>query len=326
MTTKKTDGKSVFITGANGGLGLETSKLLAQQNLGRLVMAARTLEKATGARNQVVAHLKPKASIEVAGGFDMNKPEAIKQAVLALPANDPFDIIFFQVGGVILTEEYQYIHYNGKRFEKTVFQNVIGSYITLMHLKTQGLIAPNARIVFAGGEGIRGIPGMIESPVIESYDRFEQYIFGEGEQKKYNPMNAIGVSKLASALLTQKLAQLNDGNEYLWFSPGLTHGTAGLSKMAPVKRFFMEKIMFGIAGILGFSQSPTKGAKKYLDSLLGEIGRNGDVLGAPDGKTLGRITDQKPMNPSITDPELIEGFWTLLVENFTYTPSELESV
>ena len=77
-------------------------------------------------------------------------------------------------------------------------------------------------------------------------------------------------------------------------------------------RFFMEKVMFGISGLLGFSQSPQKGARKYVDCLIGKIGENGDVLGAPEGKVLGPITDQKPMNPSLTDQTLQEEFWNML--------------
>ena len=200
-----------------------------------------------------------------------------------------------------------------KKLKKTIFQNVIGSYITLVNLKKRGLVAPHARIVFAGGEGARGIPGMIEKPVFETAEKWRQYIHGQGELKKYNPMNAIGVSKLASALLSQKLATLDDGNTYIWFTPGLTHGTKGLAAMdSPIKRFFMEKVMFGISGLLGFSQSPQKGAEKYVTCLIGKVGENGDVLGAPEGKVLGTITDQKPMNPSITDQALQEEFWNML--------------
>lgn len=313
---KALENKHVFITGANGGMGLETSKLLAQEKLASLTLAARTEEKAQFAKKEV-QRVGSKIEVNAVFGFDMNKPEEIEKATDRLDSSRQFDIIFFQVGGVFFGNDYQYVNYNGMRIEKTLFQNTIGSYITLSNLRSKGLIAKNARVVFAGGEGARGIPGMIEKPVFTSTEEFENYSHGIGELKKYNMMNAIGVSKLASALLTQKLAQQEDGITYVWFTPGLTHGTNGLAKASPIQRFFMEKVMFGISGLLGFSQGPKKGAEKYLKALSGEYGINGDVLGSPEGKVLGKIVDQKPMNPSLTDQQLIDGFWNMLEEVYS---------
>ena len=176
----------------------------------------------------------------------------------------------------------------------------------------QGLVAPDARVVFAGGEGARGIPRLIEKPVFKDGEDFLNYLSGTGELKKYNPMNGIGVSKLASALIVQRLAELQDGRSYVWFTPGLTHGTQGLSSQSALKRFFAEKIAFGITGLLGLSQSPQKGAAKYVAALMGDYGSNGDVLGAPEGKALGKIVDQKPMNASLTNQLVIGAMWELL--------------
>jgi NAD(P)-dependent dehydrogenase (short-subunit alcohol dehydrogenase family) len=314
--------KSVFITGANGGLGLETAKLLAQEKLERFVLGARTLAKSEYAKNEVEKNGGVNANLETAGGFDMTNVEAIEKAVEALPKNKPFDTIFFQVGGVFFTDAYQYQNYNGLKIEKTVFQNVIGSYVTLTNLEKAGLVAKNARIVFAGGEGARGIPGMIEKPVFTPQE-FRNYVFGRGDQKKYNPMNAIGVSKLSSALLVQKLAQMKDGNTYVWFTPGLTHGTNGLKEVKGIKRFFMETVAFGITGLLGLSQSPKKGAQKYFDSLTGKYGKNGDVLGSPEGKVLGKIVDQLPMNTSLGDKNMVNEFWDILNQVYPYNASKV---
>ena len=309
--------QSIFITGANGGLGFETTKILARQGYGRIVMAAHTIEKAAAAKAALLSEIQPTSKIEFAGGFDMTNIEAIELAVKALPANQPFDIVFLQAGGVIFGKDYQYVNWGEKQVEKTVFQNVIGGYITLVNLEKRGLIAPNARIIFAGGEGARGIPGMIEKPVFETVEAWEAYLYGQGEQKKYNEMNAIGVSKLASAMLSQQLAKLNDGRSYVWFSPGLTHGTKGLSGLSsPIKRFMMEKVAFGISGLLGLSQSPQKGAQKYADSLAGKYGKNGEVLGAPAGKVLGTITNQIPMNSTLSNETIQQSFWDFLQKQY----------
>lgn len=320
------NGKSILITGANGGLGFETAKLLTAKGFDRILLAGRSLGKVQQAKSELDGLASAGTVISAAGGFDMNDPESIQNAVLALPHNEKFDVVFLQAGGVVFKDDYQYVTYNHTKVERTLFQNAIGGYITLINLMKNGLLAENARVVFAGGEGARGIPGMIEKPEFRSAKDFMNYVSGTGKQPAYNPMNAIGVSKLVSALIVQKLARSGDGNKYVWFTPGFTHGTQGLAAMPAVKRFVMEKVMFGISGLLGFSQSPKQGAEKFAASLLGLIGSNGDVLGAPEGKVLGEITDQKPMNPTLTDQTIIDEFWDLLQSIYPIPQIETQTI
>ena len=219
---------------------------------------------------------------------------------------------------MVFSDDYQCVRYADKSIERTVFQNAIGPYITFLNLKKQGLLSPNCRVVFAGGEGARGIPNMIQKPVFSTPKSLNDYIFGRGALPRYNPMNAIGVSKFMSALLVQKLASLEMKSDFIWFSPGLTHGTGGLATISnPAKRFFMEKIVFGYTRIVGKSQTAQQGAQKYVDCLTAKIGRNGDVLGAPEGKVLGEIVDQKPMNPDMTKQDLIEEFWGIVDDTYS---------
>lgn len=315
MNSDKSKTRSILITGANGGMGKETTKLLLDTDFARIVMACRTEEKATKARLEIINEKGEAASdvLHPAGGFDMNNPEAIEGAINALPSNKPFDVVFLQAGGVIFNEDYAFTKYGDKKVERTVFQNVIGAYITLLNLKRRNLLKKGARIIFAGGEGARGIKGLIDKPNFQSAEALTDYLYGTGNNPKYNPMNAIGVSKLLSALITIKLSEIEkEDMEFVWFSPGLTHGTNGLAQLPPLRRWFMEKVMFGIMALLGLSQSPEAGAKKYVDSILGKIGRSGDVIGAPEGKALGKLSDQKPMNPNFTDNALKEAFWTIV--------------
>ncbi len=300
-------------------MGVDTSKILIDQNVKQIVLGARTHQKAEEAKNELLKRAKSsvKTRLIPSGGFDMTAPDKIQEAVKNLKVNQPFDIVFLQAGGVVFKDDYQYVEWNGKRYERTVFQNTIGGYITLVALSQKGLLKDTTRVVFAGGEGARGIPGMIEKPNFNGYKRFSEYLFGTGNLPKFNPMNGIGVSKLMSAVLVEGLAQKGQINhEFVWFTPGLTYGTNGLADTAPIQRFFMEKIMFPIAGLLGFAQSPMQGAQKYVDSLLGKYGSNGDVLGSPEGKVLGPIVDQKPMNKHFTDMEFQTGFLGMLETEF----------
>ena len=99
--------KSVFITGANGGLGFETSNIMALQGFGRITMAARTLQKAETAKARLLKDVAPKGIIETAGGFDMNDPKSIEDAIANLPKGKPYNIIFLQAGGVVFGHNYR---------------------------------------------------------------------------------------------------------------------------------------------------------------------------------------------------------------------------
>lgn len=317
MKNLNTKELNIFITGANGGMGLDTSKLLIQQNVKQIVLGARTQIKADEAKRKLDQNTDIKTRLIPIGGFDMTAPDRIAQAVTNLGATQPFDIVFLQAGGVVFKDDYQYVNWKGKRYERTVFQNTIGGYITLLELSKRGLLKETTRVVFAGGEGARGIPGMIDKPVFNGYTGFTNYLFGTGNLPKFNPMNGIGVSKLMSAVLVQALAKKRKGTqEFVWFTPGLTYGTNGLADTPAIQRYVMEKIAFPIAGLLGFAQSPMQGAQKYVDSLLGKYGSNGDVLGSPEGKVLGPIVDQKPMNDHFTDSDFQMGFLNLLEQEF----------
>ena len=309
--------KTVLITGANGGLGKETIKALLTEGVNKIILAGRSKGKLEEVKNELVNdfgnHLRD--TLTTVDGFDMTNPESIEEAVGKIEIK--IDVLFLQAGGVIFSDDYQYIEHDGVRTERTVFQNTLGGYMTLVSLIGQGKLDDYARVVFAGGEGARGIPGLIEKPEVESAAGLKGYLNGSNAPK-YNPMNAIGYSKLMSALLVAKLSTLDSKREYLWFTPGLTYGTNGLAEQPPLKRWFLEKVVFGIMALLGKAQSPARGGEKYSDALLGKIGNSGDVIGAPEGTTLGTLTDQKPMHSAFTDQALIDAFWNHAREVYVF--------
>ncbi len=306
--------KSILVVGANGTMAKETIKHLVKDSASKITMACRTEEKGFLARDEIISEISSakKTDISVVGGFDMNDPEKIEKAVESLPTNNRFDAVFLAAGFAVFEDDYQSVEWNGKKVEKNIFQNMIGSHITLSLLKKYDLLKKGVRVVMAGGEGARGIRGMIEKPTFKSPKVFRDYAYLI-DAPKYNPMNAIGVSKLCGALWTTKISQLEAENmEVIWFSPGLTSGSAGLKTLPAAKRWFMNNIMFGILGLMGQSQTPNEGGRKYADCLEGRVGKNGGLIGAPEGKSIGEFTDQTPMNSAFSDEGLIEEFWNIL--------------
>ena len=308
---KTISNQNYLIVGANGALAKETIKHLLKDGVQHLTMAVRTLEKGQQAKKEILSEVpQSNARIEVVGGFDMNQPEKIKHAVTAL--DKPFDVIFLAAGFAVFTDDYQQVNYKDKAVEKNVFQNLFGSHITLALLKEQHLIAPGARVVLAGGEGARGISGMIQKPVFNSPKELRNYIYLK-DVPKYNAMNAIGASKFFGALWTKKMAQNHPELELIWFSPGLTAKSAGLQSLPVAKRLMMG-LLFGAMNLLGKSQNPSEGGRKNADVLTRKIGHSGDLLGAPKGATLGKITDQSLLNSGFTDQGLIDELWKITQE------------
>tara|TARA_B110000211_G_C13996123_1_gene516294 strand:- start:212 stop:1165 length:954 start_codon:yes stop_codon:yes gene_type:complete len=304
--------KNILIVGANGAMAMETIKHLIKKGYAEITMACRDYNKGLIAKKEILNWVEAQeTNLKVIGGFDMNKPQLIRAAVQNIKEKFPFDIVFLAAGFAVFSDDFQAVEWESSRIEKTIFQNLIGSHVTLEALKGAGLVAKEARVVLAGGEGARGIKGMIDKPVFSSFNAFKNYVYLKSDLK-YNPLNAIGISKLCGALWVTKVAELERGNmEVIWFSPGLTSGSSGLQVLPRVKRIVFG-ITFSIMNLLGKSQTPEAGGKKYADCLTGKLGETGSLLGAPAGKSIGKLTDQKPMNSLFINREFIDGFWEIV--------------
>jgi len=304
-------GKRVLITGANGGLGIQTT-IQALQEGATVTLACRNDGKAEAARQQAIeaASVAEDKAI-AAGGFDMLDMQAIDEAVDALPPA-PLDVVFLQAGGWVWTDDAQTVSLGGRAIEQTVVKNVVGAHATLVALKATGRLAPGCRVVIIGGEGSRGLPGAIDKPEFEDVQDFERYLAGDWAGRgSYKPINALGVSKLCAALWAQHLAGLVEGEmEVVWFTPGFIAGTNGTAGMPKWKEFIFQRIAFPIMVAIGKAQWPKAAAAKCIDCLAGRVGVHGDLLGAPQGKPIGPLTDQKPMQHLFTDKNFQRALWT----------------
>lgn len=311
--------ENILIVGANGGLATETIKHLIFDGYKNITMACRTLEKGFKAKEAILKDISSsfKVQLKVVGGFDMNNPKKIEEAIKSMSKTEVYNKVFLAAGGAVFTDDFQTINYNGETIERNVFQNMMGSHVTLLLLKKYNLLSVKTRVIMSGGEGARGLKGMIEAPSFKSREDLRHYVFGKSNLK-YNPMNALGASKFFGALWTRKIASLEKDNlDVIWFSPGLTYGTDGLQGLPPFKQWFMKNVMFNIMRIMGQAQSPSDGGRKFANAINGKIGENGDLLGAPSGKAIGKITNQEPMNPDFSNPDFIDEFWSILDELFT---------
>ncbi|MDJ0925601.1 MAG: oxidoreductase [Acidimicrobiia bacterium] len=134
------DGKVAVVTGANGGLGLESAKALAGKGA-HVVMAARNQAKAAAARDEILA-AQPNASLEIIE-LDLGSFESTKTAAAKIAANHPkIDILINNAGLMAMPERR-----TADGFEMQLGVNHLGHWLFTTGLLKPILAADSARVV-----------------------------------------------------------------------------------------------------------------------------------------------------------------------------------
>ncbi len=134
------NGEVAVVTGANGGLGLESAKALAGAGA-HVVMAARNQEKAATARDQILA-AHPEASLEIVE-LDLGSFESTNAAAAKIAANHPRIDILINNAGLMAMPERRTVD----GYEMQFGVNHLGHWIFTARLLPQMLAADRARVV-----------------------------------------------------------------------------------------------------------------------------------------------------------------------------------
>ncbi len=133
-------GKVAVVTGANGGLGLESAKALAGAGA-HVVMAARNQEKAAAARDEILA-AHPDASLEIVE-LDLGSFESTKDAAAKIAADHPKVDILMNNAGLMAMPERRTVD----GYEMQFGVNHLGHWIFTAGLLAPLLAADAARVV-----------------------------------------------------------------------------------------------------------------------------------------------------------------------------------
>ena len=133
-------GKTAVVTGANGGLGLESVKALAGAGA-HVVMAARNQEKAQAAFDEIMASY-PEASLEIVE-LDLGSQEATKAAAAAIAEAYPTIDILINNAGLMAMPEGR----TEDGFEMQLGVNHLGHWTFTAGLLPSLLAADSARVV-----------------------------------------------------------------------------------------------------------------------------------------------------------------------------------
>lgn len=133
-------GRTALVTGANGGLGLETARALAGAGA-RVVMAARNQAKAATARADVLAQ-HPGADVEVVP-LDLGSQRSVAEAAeQVLAAHERLDVLVLNAGVMASPKET-----TEDGFDAQLATNVLGHWALLCRLLPLVTSTPGARVV-----------------------------------------------------------------------------------------------------------------------------------------------------------------------------------
>lgn len=199
-------GRTVVVTGANGGLGLETSKALAAKGA-HVVMAARDRAKAAAAVDEIRRET-PDALLEPVD-LDLASLASVRAAAEQVLATHPQLDILINNAGVMATPERR----TADGFELQLGVNHLGHWALTALLMPALLAAPRARVVT-----VTSTAHHMGRPL----DPANPHLHG-----RYTPWGAYGQSKLANYHfglgLDRELRRAGRPAQSLIAHPGLSH-------------------------------------------------------------------------------------------------------
>ena len=222
--TDPTQSKTILVTGCNSGIGFEASRILARQG-NTIIMACRTLEKATDAADKIMAET-PDAKL-VPAECDLASEESIRNFAKTVDKN--LDIVCYNAGLALDTGGQ--IERTKEGFELTVGINHFGHFYLHQLIndkinKESGKIVVTASSVHdpdspGGAQGIPATLGNLEGLIRDG--KTCEMIDGQ----PYNGDKAYKDSKLCNIFFLRELqrrlasAEATRGMSANAFSPGL---------------------------------------------------------------------------------------------------------
>jgi len=219
----------VVVTGANSGVGLHTTRVLAEEGW-RVLMVCRSPERGTAARDAVAEEF-PDSPPELLL-HDLSKLDEVVELADHLQEEPRLDALVNNAGLFR-----QRLEHTPDGFEWTMGVNHVAHMLLTLRLEGR-LRRPGARIVNVASEGHRS--GKLDRAPIEDILR--------GTMGRYGGVQAYGDSKLANVLFTRELVRRwgGDGTVALSLHPGVLssriwENTRGLVKLFSFAiRPFME--------------------------------------------------------------------------------------
>ena len=291
-------GRTVLVTGANSGLGLQTTVALAGAGA-RVLMACRDAGRAAAAADRVRAAV-PGAAVEIVP-LDLGDLASVERAAADVAGRtDTLDVLVNNAGVMAPPRRT-----TADGFELQLGTNHLGHFALTGRLLPLLLATPGSRVVTTASLAHK--QGMV---------RLDDLM----REKRYFRWEAYGQSKLANLLFTfalqRRLTDAAATTIAVAAHPGVsaTNLQAGgplLGLPGPLKALLTPVLSFG-GKVIG--QSDAAGAQPQIVAATSADVRGGDYWG-PDGLAETRGAPVRvPARSAAHDVALQEGLWTASVE------------
>ncbi len=252
-------GRTAVVTGANGGLGLETARELARKGA-RVVMAARNLEKAETARADISADV-PGAALDVRS-LDLASLDAVRKFADGVAADYPEIHLLVNNAGVMGTPRQE----TADGFELQFGTNHLGHFALTGLLLPALLAAGPARVVTVTSTARLTGGGIdVDDPhLVDDYGPWKAY----GRSKRANFLFAVELDRRlreAGAAAASLAAHPGFSDTELQARSAASTGNTGRSQ-----RFFH-------AAVQRVGQSAAAGALPQLRAATDPAARGGEL-------------------------------------------------
>jgi len=253
-------GRTAVVTGANGGLGLETARALAAAGAS-VVMAARNQQRAAEAVEEILSGV-PDARLTVVE-LDLGSLDSVQKAAgRILSEYETIDLLVNNAGVMGIPERRTV-----DGFEMQFGVDHLGHYALTAHLLPALLAAPASRVVTVTSTAHH---------MGRAVDLANPHLDG-----RYRPWRAYGQAKLANfhfALgLHQLLRQAGSGSGSLLAHPGLSNTELQAVSVAETGGGLSQRFFLMLAR--GIGMSPAQGALSQLRAATDPSARSGEFYG-----------------------------------------------
>jgi len=282
-------GKVVIITGANSGLGLESTKALAAKGA-TVVMACRNPRKAEEAKAEVLA-TTPAARLDVMA-LDNASLASVRAFADAFKAKyDRLDILLNNAGVMAIPRE---LTEDG--FEMQLGVNHLAHFALTGLLLDVITATPRSRVHSTSSSAAFGGSINLDD------------LMGE---KSYGRWTAYGQSKLANAAfateLNRRLQAAGHNTIANSSHPGFVMTNLQTNSMAESGAPLGERILYGLAGPI-MAQDVSMGVLPQLYGSTAPEAKGGVFYGPKNFRIRGYPAEQK-CNDALKDADLLKRFW-----------------
>ena len=284
------EGRTIIVTGANTGLGYETTITLAKKGA-KVIMACRNVSKANKAKKSIEKQV-PKADLEVME-IDLSNLNSVRKFAQEFQEKHDELSILINNAGVMMTPYME----TDEGFELQFVSNYLGHFLLTGLLLPNLLKTPHSRIV--------SLSSLIHKNGKIKLDDLQS-------KKKYNPQNAYGQSKLACLLFAFELQRrLEKAGIFDTISTASHPGVADTELSRHLPKLLNLVLKYTIGPLI--THSAKEGAKPTILASIGKA-KGGDYFGPTGFMEMKGKAGKATSSDSAHDKNLAKKLWEVSEE------------